>query len=153
MKKDKNNVIWEDRQHWMWFPFSFTTFTLTADRLYQQHGLFSTHYDETMLYKIIDICLKRSLLQKLFGTGTIVLSTRADSQPHIYMKNIKHPMETKDLLSKAIEEERVRKNVIGKEFYSGQPVHGGPHDPHAPEFDQHDFQDADDFQDDMEDET
>lgn len=142
MKQNTTDVIWEGRQHWAWFPFSFTTFTLTKDRLNQQSGLLNTHYDETMLYKIIDICVTRSLFQKLFGTGTIILTTKADSQSRIYIKNIKDPMTVKTIISKAVEEERALKHVIGKELYSGRPIPG--HDFHDSEFDPHPDPDDDD---------
>lgn len=142
MKNINGKVIWSGRKHWAWFPFSFTTYQLTSDRLYEQTGLLSTHYDETLLYKIIDICLKRSLAQKIFGTGTLILSTRSDSQQQIILKNIKEPLEVRALFSQAIEEERERKKVVGKEFYSGGPMR--PHDMDADDTEDFDF-DPEDF--------
>ncbi|MDD6211569.1 MAG: PH domain-containing protein [Clostridiales bacterium] len=117
MNRQESTTLWKDRKHWAWFPFSFTTYRLTRERLYQQNGLLTTHYDETMLYKVIDLCLERTFMQKIFGTGTLILTTRADSQPHIYLKNIKDPLEVKEIFSNAIESERTRKKVIGKEFF------------------------------------
>ena len=141
MKHIQGKILWSGRKHWAWFPFSFTTYQLTSDRLYQQTGLMNTRYDEALLYKVIDICLRRSLAQKIFGTGTIVLTTRSDAQREIVLKNIKEPLEVRALLSQAIEEERERKKVIGKEFYAAGPMH--PHDSDGP--DMEDDPDMDDF--------
>ena len=112
-----NNTVWKDRKHFMWFPISFTKYEIKNERLYQETGLFNTHYDELLLYRITDLCLKRSLAQKIFGTGTIVLSTKADSDKEVLLKNEKNPKEVKDLISHLVEEARDRKKVVGKEFF------------------------------------
>lgn len=112
-----NNTVWKDRKHFMWFPISFTKYKIKNERLYQETGLFNTHYDELLLYRITDLCLKRSLAQKIFGTGTIVLSTKADSDKEVLLKNVKNPKEVKDLISHLVEEARDRKKVVGKEFF------------------------------------
>lgn len=112
-----NNTVWKDRKHFMWFPIIFTKYEIKNERLYQETGLFNTHYDELLLYRITDLCLKRSLAQKIFGTGTIVLSTKADSDKEVLLKNVKNPKEVKDLISHLVEEARDRKKVVGKEFF------------------------------------
>ena len=112
-----NNTVWKDRKHFMWFPISFTKYEIKNERLYQETGLFNTHYDELLLYRITDLCLKRSLAQKIFGTGTIVLSTKADSDKEVLLKNVKNPKEVKDLISHLVEEARDRKKIVGKEFF------------------------------------
>lgn len=112
-----NNTIWQDRKHFMWFPFSFTKYEIKNERLYQQTGLINTHYDELLLYRITDLCLQRNLSQKFFGTGTVVLYTKADSSKEIYLKNIKNAAEVKNLISNLVEEARDKKKVIGKEFF------------------------------------
>ncbi|WP_300628384.1 PH domain-containing protein [uncultured Thomasclavelia sp.] len=112
-----NNTVWKDRKHFMWFPISFTKYEIKNERLYQETGLFNTHYDELLLYRITDLCLKKSLAQKIFGTGTIVLSTKADSDKEVLLKNVKNPKEVKDLISHLVEEARDRKKVVGKEFF------------------------------------
>lgn len=113
-----NNTVWKDRKHFMWFPISFTKYEIKNERLYQETGLFNTHYDELLLYRITDLCLKRSLAQKIFGTGTIILSTKADSDKEVLLKNIKNPKKVKDLISRLVEEARDRKKIVGKEFFN-----------------------------------
>ncbi|GFI41729.1 PH domain-containing protein [Thomasclavelia cocleata] len=112
-----NKVIWQDRKHFMWFPFSFTKYQIKNERLYQETGLISTHYDELLLYRITDLCLQKNLAQKIFGTGTIVLYTKADSSKEIHLKNIKNANEVKDLISSLVEEARDKKKIVGKEFF------------------------------------
>ncbi len=115
----ETSLQWKDRKHFMWFPFSFTKYELKNDRLYTETGLFNTHYDELLLYRITDICLNRTLGQKIFGTGTIVLTTRIDSDKEIRLINIKKPKQVKDILSEAIEEARNNRDLVRKDFFGG----------------------------------
>lgn len=130
-EKNKGNgdIIWKDRKHVMWFPFSFTKYKIQNSRLYKDMGLFTTVSDEVMLYRVVDITMVRTFTQKLFGTGTLLVATRVNREEIVKLENIKHPRETKDLISDLVEQERLEKNVIGKEFYGGRP--GGPMDEHG----------------------
>lgn len=112
-----DEILWEDRKHWLWFPFSFTKYSLTEDRLYSQRGFFSTHYDELLLYRVTDICLTRTLGQKLCGTGTVTLTCRGDSQRVVEIRNIKDSVAVKNRMSRMIEEIREARAVVGREFY------------------------------------
>ena len=114
--KDKD-ILWYDRKRILWFPFTFTKYWIKNGRLYIQEGLFSTKYDELLLYRIIDISLERTLSQKIFGTGTIILSTRADNDKVLKITNITNSEKVKDLLSELVEEARNKKKVNGKEFF------------------------------------
>lgn len=113
-----DNTAWTDRKHFMWFPWTFTKYELKNDRIYTQRGLLSTQFDEILLYRIVDISMTRTLSQKIFGTGTIILKLKVDSDPIILLENIKRPKEVNMLISELVEEVRNRKNVVGKEFYS-----------------------------------
>ena len=114
----KDGVIWSDRKHHLWFPLSFTKYTVKNERIYVDRGLFNTVSDQTLLYRITDIRLKRNFWQKIFGTGTVVLVSKVDADHELPLENIKNPKEVNEMLSDLIEESRHSKNVVGKEFYS-----------------------------------
>ncbi len=126
MNYEKDEVLWKDRKHFMWFPFSFVKYEIRNERLYEQSGLLNTTYEELLLYKVIDMTLTQSLGQKIFGTGTIYLTTRADTAAQVVLKNIKHPKEVKDLISELTEQIRQNRNVVGKEFYGHGPLEDLP---------------------------
>ena len=109
--------IWEDRKHHLWFPISFTKYTVGNGRLYVNSGFLSSREDECLLYRITDITLFRSLPQRIFGTGTIELHTKDRSTPIIRLENIAKSVEVKRVLSDRIEKEREDRNVVGKEMY------------------------------------
>ncbi len=135
---ENNPVIWKDRKHHLWFPISFTSYYIQDDRLMVKEGLLSTTLNETLLYRIVDLTFHQTLLGKIFGTGDIIVKAKVDATPEIVLKNIARPMEVRLLLSKAVEESRQKRNVVGKEFYgSGQDHADGDGDG--------DFEDEQDF--------
>ncbi|MBQ9065694.1 MAG: PH domain-containing protein [Blautia sp.] len=130
-KPGKAEKIWKDRKHFMWFPFSFTRYYIQNGRIYVEKGLLSTTSDQTLLYRITDIQLRRSFGQKLFGTGTVCLVSNVDAEPHLFLENIKEPKKVYDLIANLVEESRTQKNVIGKEFYA-RGGHDFDHNPGCP---------------------
>ncbi|PKK39888.1 hypothetical protein ABB02_00948 [Clostridiaceae bacterium JG1575] len=107
----ENNKIWSDRKHWMWFPWSFTRYALSEDRLFLSAGLLRTTFDETQLYRVIDVKMVRTLGHKLFGTGDIIITTRDASTPNIVFKNIKKPHDVKEMMVQMVEAARKRNMV------------------------------------------
>ncbi len=103
--------IWEDRKHHLWFPISFTKYTVGNGRLYVNSGFLSSREDECLLYRITDITLYRSLPQRIFGTGTIELHTKDRSTPVIRLENIAKSAQVKRVLSDLIEKEREDKKL------------------------------------------
>ena len=126
MAKINTEIIWKDRVHHMWFPLSFTKYYISNNRLYMDKGLLNTVSDETLLYRIIDLQLKRNFGQKIFGTGDVTLFTKADASGTIVLHNIKKPFQTKNMISNLVEEIRNQKNVVGKEFYGPGVGDNGP---------------------------
>lgn len=61
---------------------------------------------------------------KLFGTGTLIITAKADKTPEIRLENIAKPREIRQMLSQLVEESRNNRNVVGKEFYSGERTVG-----------------------------
>lgn len=118
MATENTNILWKDRKHHLWFPISFTSYYIEDDRLMIKKGLLTTSLDETLLYRIIDISFQQTLAGKIFGTGNVILKTKADASAEIVLENIAKPLEVRKMLSKLVEESRDRRNVVGKEFYS-----------------------------------
>ncbi len=118
MEKDK--LLWRDRKRlWCGLPWTFTKYGLSEDRLFVESGLFSTTEHEVRLYRVLNISLKRSLLQKIFGMGTIHIDSSDKDLNCFDIKNVKDSYNVKELISKNVEEERVRNRVSAREFMAG----------------------------------
>ena len=103
--------LWKDRKRYLGMPLSFTRYALSEDRLFLSVGFFSVKDDEVLLYRVKDISSTRSLWQRLFGVGTITVVSADKSTPTLVLKNIKNPMEVKELLHHQVEEMKIRRRV------------------------------------------
>lgn len=117
---NQNEILWRARKRLTFFglPWTFTVYRLTKDRLFIKQGFFTTREDEVRLYRILDISLKRTLIQKIFGLGTIQCHSSDKTMGHFDIINIKHSYDVKNLLSDLIEKERMEKRVSNREFIS-----------------------------------
>lgn len=113
----QDEIIWQDRRRYLGLPISFTVYKFDANRFYEKKGLFNTKEEEILLYRILDVSLKRSLWQKIFGVGTIVLSTADQSTPILEIKSVKNSDRVRRALSNIVEKERDEKRVLGKEMF------------------------------------
>ncbi len=103
--------IWTDRKRHLGMPLSFTRYALSEDRLFLSIGFFSVKDEEILLYRVRDISIRRSLWQRLFGVGTIVVSSSDKSTPMLTIVSIKNPMEVKELLHENVEEMKIRRRM------------------------------------------
>lgn len=101
------NIVWKDRKRTLFgLPWSFTKYSLSDDRLFISTGFLSTKEDEVRLYRIMDISLKRTLGQRIFGLGTIKCCSADKTLGDFEIKNIKKSKDVKELLSEMVENER-----------------------------------------------
>ena len=115
-----NNYIWKDRKRFLGMPLSFTRYAISEDRLFLSVGFWSIRDEEVLLYRIRDISSSRSLWQRLFGVGTITVTSSDKTTPTVVLKNIKKPMEVKELLHTNVEEMKLRRRVrVGEIMTTG----------------------------------
>lgn len=107
-----DEFVWSDRKRIIFgLPWSFTRYRLTDKKILIETGFLSRHEEEIRLYRILDLTLKRSLWQRLFGVGTIHCCSGDISTPEFDLKWIKNPREVKEMLSDMIDEERMKRKV------------------------------------------
>ena len=111
------SVIWNDRKRTIFgLPWSFTKYSITDEKLLVETGFLNKKEEEIRLYRIMDVTLKRSLGERIFGLGTIHCCSADKSTPEFEIKRIKMSSEVKDMLSDIVESERDRKRVSMREF-------------------------------------
>lgn len=109
MAKVQIDYIWKDRKRFMGMPLSFTRYMLADDRIFVQTGLFSTKYEELLLYRVKDISLSRTLWQKMFGMGTVTVQSSDTTTPVLAIKNIKKSFEVKELIHSCVEDQKIER--------------------------------------------
>ncbi len=111
------NIIWSERKRiWCGLPWTFTKYELRADKLVIRTGFFTQRQDEVRLYRIMDLSLKRSLGQRIFGMGTIVCNSVDKTMKDFEIKNIKKSEQIKEQLSELVESARRSNRVSTREF-------------------------------------
>lgn len=118
MAAAENQYLWHDRKRYFGLPLSFTRYAISEDRLFLSVGLLSIKDDEILLYRVRDISMSRSLWQRLFGVGTITVTSSDKSLPTLHMTNIKDPTTVKELLHHQVEETKIRRRVRFSEIAS-----------------------------------
>lgn len=109
-------LLWKDRKRFLGMPLSFTRYSVSEDRLFLSVGLLNIKDDEILLYRIRDLSVSRSLGQRLFGVGTITVTSSDKSNPSLVLKNVKNPTEVKELIHAQVEEMKIRRKVRIGEF-------------------------------------
>ena len=127
-------ILFKERKRlWCGLPWTFTVYSFDEERLFIKSGMLNIKEDEIRLYRILDLSLKRNFLQRIFGLGTIVVDSSDKTMKCFEIKNLKRARDAKEMLSKLVEEERVRKRISGREFISDHD-----HDGFGDDFDDYD---------------
>jgi len=103
--------LWKDRKRYFGLPLSFTQYSLSEDRLFISEGFLTIRDDEILLYRVRDIDTRRTLWQRLFGVGTVVVASSDKTMPNLVLKNIKDPIFVKELIHKQVEETKIKRRV------------------------------------------
>lgn len=121
-------ILWKARKRTIFgLPLSFTVYTLTNTRLVIKKGFFNIKEEEIRLYRVMDITLRRSFEERIFGLGTIHCCSADKTTPEFDIARIKNSREIRTLLSDRVEEERASR-YVGLREYMGDDEDGMPDD-------------------------
>lgn len=111
------DYAWKDRKRtFLGLPLSFTVYSLNEERLFIKSGFLNIKEDEVRLYRITDLSLTRTLLQRMFGVGTISCCSADKTLGNFVIKSVKNPRDVKEKLSELVEKQRDKKRVTSREF-------------------------------------
>lgn len=112
--------LWKDRKRHLGLPLSFTRYRLSDDRLFCETGMLNLRSDELLLYRVQDLDLSMSLVQRIFGVGTVCIHSSDKTSPHLELKNVKNPRRVKELIHRRVEDSKDRRRMRTTEVLSGQ---------------------------------
>lgn len=114
---ETNEIVWKDRKRNIFgLPWTFTKYTLTDKKLTIASGLLNTKEEEVRLYRIMDVTLRCTLLDRMVGIGTIHCCSADKSTPEFDILRVRNASAVKDKLSDLIEAERQARRVGMREF-------------------------------------
>ena len=118
---DKKQLLWSDKKRGPFgLPISFTRYTLTAEKLTVERGIFVRKTDEVRLYRIRDVTLIRNLRERALGLGSIEVASTDHSMGVFKIERVPYSRRLHALLSDLVEESRDRHNVTINETNSSK---------------------------------
>ncbi len=93
-------------------PLTFTTYHVTEELITVNSGLVKKTENDTYMYKIVDVRLDTSILERIFGLGTIHCFGGDVTHPDLQLRHIKHAKEIKDFILRSSEEQRLKRKTV-----------------------------------------
>lgn len=103
-----------ERKRWLLLglPWTFTIYRMKEDMLNVKSGFFKLVQNDCYMYKIVDVKLTQSFLERIVGLGTITCYTGDTTDKELILQHIKHSEEIKDYLLKTSEEARIKRRTV-----------------------------------------
>ena len=103
-----------ERKRWLFFglPFTFTKYTITDDLITIDSGLFKTVQNDCYMYKVQDVSLTITLIERLFKLGTVKCHTGDSTNPVLLIEHVRHAKAIKDFILEMSEEARLKRRTL-----------------------------------------
>ena len=113
-KQSKGELRYSERSRWLLFglPWTFTKYEIRDNDFTIIKGFFTVSENDCYMYRISDVEVTTTLMQRMAGLSTIVLYTSDVTDRTIIMKNVKHGKEIKDFILQASENARLRRKTV-----------------------------------------
>lgn len=107
-------VEFVERKRWLFFglPFTFTKYTVKEELITINSGLLKTAENDCYMYKVQDVELNVSLIQRIFGIGTVKCYTGDTTDSILLLENIKNAKVIKDYILDASEKARIKRRTL-----------------------------------------
>ncbi len=103
-----------ERKRWVFLglPFTFTKYHIRENVITINSGLLRKVENDCYMYKVQDVELVSTLMERIVGLGTIVCYTGDTTHPKLVIEHIKHAKEIKNYILEASEEARMKRRTL-----------------------------------------
>lgn len=116
-------MAYKEKKRWAFLglPWTFTTYTIEDEIITVNSGFLKHVENDCYMYKVVDVRLELSLIERLFGLGTVHCFSGDMTNPDLRLLHIKHAKEIKDFILKQSEAERLRRKTLNMQSLDGNP--------------------------------
>lgn len=103
-----------ERKRWLFLglPFTFTKYTIKEEIITIDEGLLKTVENDCYMYKVQDVQHSASLVEKIFGLGTVICFTGDTTHAQLILRHIKHSKAVKDFILEQSETARRKRRTM-----------------------------------------
>ena len=114
---------YREKKRWAFLglPLSFTTYTITDELITVDAGLLKKVENDCYMYKVVDVRLEVSLMERIFGLGTVHCFSGDLTDPDLRLRHIKNAKTIKDFILRQSEEERRKRKTLNTQSLDGNP--------------------------------
>ena len=111
---EERSMAFIERKRLLFFglPWTFTKYEIKDDMITINSGFLSTTENDCYMYKVQDVQLRTSLIEKIFGLGTVICHTGDNTDPSLVLEHIRNSKEVKNFILAASEEARLKRRVL-----------------------------------------
>lgn len=111
-RTDKMEFV--ERKRWLFLglPFTFTKYTIREDMITIAEGLLKTVENDCYMYKVQDVQHSATLMEKIFGLGTVTCFTGDTTHPQLLLIHIKKSRAIKDFILEQSEKARLKRRTV-----------------------------------------
>jgi hypothetical protein len=92
-----------------------TVYELTTQRIRLMQGILSNTVEEVELVRVKDTTVKQHLGERMLDVGDITIISTDASTPEKVLHNVRNPMEVREMIRKAVMEEKQRRGLRYRE--------------------------------------
>ena len=110
----RTGMEFKERKRWLFFglPFTFTVYTIKEDVITVNTGFLNREENDCYMYKVQDVTLKSSLIERIFGLGTVECHTGDVTSPLLAIQHIKNARAVKQFILEQSEEDRRKRRTL-----------------------------------------
>lgn len=103
-----------ERKRWIFLglPFTFTKYMIKEDMITMDSGLLKTVENDCYMYKVQDVQHSATLMEKIFGLGTVTCFTGDTTHPQLQLVHIKNSKAIKDFILDQSEKARLKRRTV-----------------------------------------
>lgn len=111
---ENEKKVYQERKRILFFglPWTFTKYTIGEDVLTINTGFLKTEENDCYMYKIQDVKMTTTLIERIFGLSTIICYAGDVTHPQLSLVHIRHAKEIKSFILEAAEAARQKKRTL-----------------------------------------